>query len=691
MGLEPEAHYEASLEFARTGVFPMDDTLAVDTDIRSAAAYMVTAGKLLPTYRKEWFRSLVELARAVAPLTEQLLSYQHPEVAAVAKRINVGFLAAAVVLCAWPDVRLPYRYLSGFRCLGELERTGVLREVAEAPMMSRSELMAQAEDVVAKAEQPPRAAKEDVDFLRDECLKDYSRGFAGPLLTKQEADEAYGPGSWVPMPRFMHVQPNGKRRPIDDGKRHSHNKAMMYTETLDCVTAIQPAVHLKAFCAEVREHSKVAPSAPFSEALASVGFPGGELGSGTEDMPDAYRYVPAHPEEAPFNVVSVWNSAKGRAEYQTVFGHVFGRSAAVVNFHRLQRLVNALGRRWLQLLMSFYYDDVSVQDMDVAGLIGQRHLRGMMELIGLPLSPKKSKDLAPEADYLGLIHSVAKAMEMGEVIFRPRTALSAKLRAMVEKAIDKGTLTPEEASKLRGVVGFLATGCYGQVGRGGAQPLIRRQYADAPPYRLHAALKRALQYYVELQDLPLARRVRIWGAQRPPVVIATDGRVDDSAPASVAYVAHDLHTGVKRAGYAVVPDAVVQEWGGEQGIALVEETAVLLTLQEEGARWQDRDVVWFVDNTVVVAAMCKGSSQSLAIDEGATMLHLVVAKYRWRIWWEYIESKSNWADRLSRDLADPWLDSMGYSCRRCQMGTWPWRADDLTRWQRVCAVEAALG
>ena len=40
---------------------------------------------------------------------------------------------------------------------------------------------------------------------------------------------------------------------------------------------------------------------------------------------------------------------------------------------------------------------------------------------------------------------------------------------------------------------------------------------------------------------------------------------------------------------------------------------------------------------------------------------------------EYIESKSNWADGISRKLGDdPWAMRHGFATREIQIPTWPW-------------------
>ena len=100
-----------------------------------------------------------------------------------------------------------------------------------------------------------------------ECIKDQRRHFAGPLLTRVQMDKRWGKGNWMPMPRFEHVQPNGKQRPIDDGSRYFHNAATAFDETIECCTALQPATHLKAF---VREAKQIL-TASHSPAMCSCG------------------------------------------------------------------------------------------------------------------------------------------------------------------------------------------------------------------------------------------------------------------------------------------------------------------------------------------------------------------------------------------------------------------------------------
>ena len=98
-------------------------------------------------------------------------------------------------------------------------------------------------------------------------------------------------------------------------------------------------------------------------------------------------------------MVAVWDPKGQRCLYQTVYGHVFGKAAAVINFHRPQRLVAAMGKRWLAIFLSLYFDDLLVQDYRSTQPAAQEMVRQFMALIGLPLSPTKSVAGAEQTDF----------------------------------------------------------------------------------------------------------------------------------------------------------------------------------------------------------------------------------------------------------------------------------------------------
>ena len=143
------------------------------------------------------------------------------------------------------------------------------------------------------------------------------------------------------------------------------------------------------------------------------------------------------------------------------------------------------------------------------------------------------------ADILGLIHEVADALQTGQVLFTPRVQLLAKAVGLIQQRLQEDSCTPAQVSKLRGVLGLLFTGVYGRVGRGGQQPLLQRQYPDTQPRGLSHTLRRALGYLFDTMKVVRPREVLLHGDTMPTLIIASDGRQDESSPPSIAALLFD--------------------------------------------------------------------------------------------------------------------------------------------------------
>ena len=59
------------------------------------------------------------------------------------------------------------------------------------------------------------------------------------------------------------------------------------------------------------------------------------------------------------------------------------------------------------------------------------------------------------------------------------------------------------------------------------------------------------------------------------------------------------------------------------------------------------------------------------------------------MWFEYVESESNWSDGASREgLHDPWVKDNGFAMEVCEVPVWPWVAEAD---QRMALVNEAVG
>ena len=284
LGLSADKHFSAVSAYAQQGRFPMNGGLAVESDLRCAADWTVANMANLAAARAECYRAVNALSERLQPLSAHLRKFQRGSVAQVAGNMHIAFRAVAVILTQWPDTALPSRYVTGFKSLGMLGHTGVLRPVPRMEPVPLAEILATAPEAFRKLH-ACRPADESAHFLVAECYKDLRKGFAGPLLNGQGADRKWGTGKWLPMPRFEAVQANGKQGPIDDGKRLGRNSASGFTETIGCCTAFQPVVHARALVGQAAQQGQLSNLAQHTPE------------TGGEDMPEAYRWVPADPKE----------------------------------------------------------------------------------------------------------------------------------------------------------------------------------------------------------------------------------------------------------------------------------------------------------------------------------------------------------------------------------------------------------
>ena len=207
-GLLADSHFSTAASYARQGRFPMNEGLAVEADLQCAAAWTVVNVDTLADARTSCYKAVVALAERLQPLSLHLRQRQQGAVAKVAAKMHVAFLAVAVILLQWPDVSMPGRYVTGFQSLGMLEPTCVLRQIPHIAPVAVRELLANAPAAFAALDSCA-PADEAARFPLAGSHKDLSKGFAGPLMTKDEADPKWGAGQWLPMPRFETVRASG--------------------------------------------------------------------------------------------------------------------------------------------------------------------------------------------------------------------------------------------------------------------------------------------------------------------------------------------------------------------------------------------------------------------------------------------------------------------------------------------------
>ena len=67
---------------------------------------------------------------------------------------------------------------------------------------------------------------------------------------------------------------------------------------------------------------------------------------------------------------------------------------------------------------------------------------------------------------------------------------------------------------------------------------------------------------------------------------------------------------------------------------------------EDSARPPVLSGLWLVDNIAGVMAFVKGTEHNSSLDHMAQIVHLLLFHLHSRLWFEWVESKSNWTDNI---------------------------------------------
>ena len=148
---------------------------------------------------------------------------------------------------------------------------------------------------------------------------------------------------------------------------------------------------------------------------------------------------------------------------------------AVTSFNRFSRFVEALARRLCRTLVSLYFDDATITDLQSNKGSGQNTVNQLCTLIGSPFADDKKQPMQTTGTFLGLTHELDSINSTGHVKFWARCRLHDKVRDILTTARSTEKLTKGTASKLYGLTNFLEQGIYGRVGYGDLMAVKDRQ------------------------------------------------------------------------------------------------------------------------------------------------------------------------------------------------------------------------
>ena len=265
--------------------------------------------------------------------------------------------------------------------------------------------------------------------------------------------------------------------------------------------------------------------------------------------------------------------------------------------------------------------------------------------------------------FLGLDHDLSATLSGGYVSFWARERLETKLMTIIQDCRKAQTLKPGVAAKLYGLTNFFEQGVYGRIGCGGLHAIKERQLVRGD--QLTPAIEQCFQILEAVISIHQSaeRELDVWPRHRERFVAASDAALESVGEGTGGFPS-DCLPGIygDQARLCITQHNL---WTpGDAKIAQLELMQVLIALTTTPERFRNRRGTWYIDNTAALTALIKGRSDSPDLEHMSHMIHILLFSLRCWIYFEWIPSKSNWSDAISREgHADRWHHDPGFTSR----------------------------
>ena len=434
----------------------------------------------------------------------------------------------------------------------------------------------------------------------------------------------------------MIAQSSGKQRVIDDAFIGGQSALSADSNKLVLCSALRPAQHLQ--CAFAYGHSPAWPDEPWE--------------SGGEDWPNAYRYCPMNAAEAMGCIVTFFHREWQQAAFMQYTGLLFGLPLAVTSFNRYSRFVEAACRRLTFCLVTSYFDDFSITDRSCCRGSAQFAIGELNKLLGTPFSEEKQQQMSPHGTFLGLDHDFSKAHSHGQIFFWARERIQEKLTSFILSAQETGSFPPGIAAKVYGVANFFEMGVWGRIGCGGLAAIKERQ--EERTSMLAPALSQCFEILLTILKKRPKRCLEVMPPPCGRFVAASDAVLETPRQGTGGFCIVWLDLGIqcREAFIASIPSKLYDLWTpGDRKIAQLEMLMVLMGLLSRASTFRGRRGVWYIDNQASLMSLIRGRSTDPDLERMSNLIRIILFALGTWIYWEWVPSKSNWTDEISRDGA----------------------------------------
>lgn len=360
------------------------------------------------------------------------------------------------------------------------------------------------------------------------------------------------------------------------------------------------------------------------------------------DIEATYRHVPIDPAD--------WDKLDFRWPTDSdtdlyVDGYLqFGLMNACEVFNRIGRaIVRMMACKGFKCLVVSYVDDFFIICPDQATTwYAYWALRALLKRLGFSVNPKPHK-LIPPCQILEFLGVTLDSINMQARLSPQKLA---ETLSLIHQTLQRPTITHRSLKRLNGKLNWICKIVYG--GRTFLRRLIDAQWATSRPHhhiRISASLRQDLDWWREI--LPIFNGQTELIPSRP--LSFNDFSIDAST--SYGYGAF-LQGGYFSLSFAQAARIFPDSPEPSAPIYIHELFVVLILCRLFPSSLSGRHIRLFIDNTIVVAAVNKGTAKGLTGPQMMVFLREISwlsAIHNFRLTSQYIPSKSNTlSDSLSR-------------------------------------------
>ena len=546
---------------------------------------------------------------------------------------DIGLMSLLLLISSWGDVTYPLGLVQGLPAVGFAPCYNIFPQ-QPATTLGMGDVLEGWEVHNQSILDSLHPGKDDA-FLLSQSVSDAEQGFCSFPMARGDFLTTIKNQPHRLIPRCVITQSSGKQRIIDNADVGGQSSKSSDANKLVLCTPLRVAQHISA------THSWMS-----SDDIRAAQV-GDSWETGGEDWPNAYRQSPMSRSESMGCVVVFWHHEWECPAYQLYTGLLFGLPLAVTSFNRYSRLVETLGRRFCYVLTSLYFDDACITDWASSRGSGQFAFQQLNHLLGTPFANEKMQKMASKGTFLGLDHDLSGCLTDGVVVFWARERIQSKLADLIQFCRNTQSLPPGIASKIYGIANFFE--------HGGLAAIKERQYSRGTT--LTDSIRSCFEVLEAIMSVRPQRTVDVLPAFCQRFCVASDAALETPQQGSGGFLIVWLDAPERREAFvANIPAALYSLWTpGDRKIAQLELMMVLYGLLSRPADFRNRRGIWFIDNVAALMCLIRGRSDNPDLERIANMIHIALFSLRCWCFWEWIPSKSNWSDSISRlGIHDPW-------------------------------------